>query len=198
MIYNMRRKNVVLLNGSATCGKNTFVEQLSSIVKVEHWSTVDKYKDILKQFFPLEYNEEHKTDHIRQFLSEFKALSTKYFNDPYNETMKKIFEFFESPSDAEILFIDIREPEEIQKILNRFSNDEVVTLLIDNPNKECNMSNNSDANVFDFTYDWIVVNDGTIEDLKENAKIFYENLFPHYVLIMEEEIEGNEEDAPNI
>lgn len=195
MSWDMKQKNVVILNGTATVGKNEFVKQLSELVKVKHISSIEKYKNILKEFFKPEYDETCKDDSVRKFLSDFKALAVKHFNDSYHEMMQKIFEFFESDDDVNILFIDIREPEEIQKIMDQFHNDEITTVLITNPNKECNMSNDSDANVFDFTYDWIIENDGTIEDLKEKAKIFYEGLLPHFVLTP---AKGDEQDVTNL
>ena len=72
-------------------------------------------------------------------------------------------------SDAKYLFIHIREIDEIikaKKMLN------AKTLLIKNPRVELITSNNSDGNVYNYNYDFVIENDGTLEDLKDKAKQF--------------------------
>lgn len=186
----VKRKNIVIINGSATFGKNTFVKQMSEMVAVDYISSIDKYKEIATKYFT--YNEYDKNDNVRSFLSELKALAIKYFNQPYKDTVTAINDFLESDSPSEILFIDIREPDEIEKIVNVFKSQDIVTLLINNPNKECNTSNTSDENVFDYPYDWIIENDGTIEDLKFKAIKFYNEILPHFVGHVKLDAEKNE------
>lgn len=189
-----RRRNVIIINGSATFGKNTFIEQMSKIVKTEHFSSIDKYKKIATEYF--DYTESLKSE-FRDFLSALKAISIKYLDMPYFDTRNRVIDFLHSnTTDAEILFLDIREPSEIEKIVETFGSDIVTTVLIDNPDKECVDSNESDANVYDFTYDWIIVNDGTIDDLRDKAKILYDNILPHFILTFEEV--GGDENASNI
>lgn len=190
----LRQKKVIIINGSATFGKNTFIKQMAKIASVEYFSTIDKYKELATQYFG--YTENLKSE-FRDFLSALKSVAIKYLDMPYCDTRDKVIQFLHSTDDTQILFLDIREPDEIQKIVDTFGNDIVTTVLIDNPNKECVETNDSDANVFEFTYDWIIVNDGTIDDLKEKAQILYENMLPHYTLTWTED-KGVEVNASDI
>ena len=46
------------------------------------------------------------------------------------------------------------------------------TLLITNPRVKLITSNDSDGKVNEYNYDYYIVNDGTLEDLKESALNF--------------------------
>ena len=50
------------------------------------------------------------------------------------------------------------------------------TLLIRNPRVSLITSNNSDKNVYNYTYDYIIENDGTLDDLRKKAKDFIMNI----------------------
>lgn len=71
------------------------------------------------------------------------------------------------------MFIHIREIAEIEKIKKLINAD---TLLIKNPKVKLILSNESDANVNKYTYDYILLNNGTLEDLQKKAKEFIEKL----------------------
>ena len=88
----------------------------------------------------------------------------------FNET-KKAYELFLN-SDKEIMFIHIREKEEIEKAVKAFN---AKTLLIKRKGYENISSNLSDANVEDYNYDFVIIND-TIEQLDVSAKKFVEDL----------------------
>ena len=34
----------------------------------------------------------------------------------------------------------------------------------------------ADANVYNYTYDYVIQNNGTLDEFKNNVKIFYENI----------------------
>ena len=71
------------------------------------------------------------------------------------------------------MFIHIREINEIEKIKNLIG---AKTLLIKNPKVKLILSNESDANVNNYTYDYILLNNGTLEDLRKKAKDFVEKI----------------------
>lgn len=75
-------------------------------------------------------------------------------------------------SDKEILFIHIREPEEIQRAKDFF---DAKTLLIKRENLKNIETNYSDANVDKFQYDYIIKNT-TLEELENNALSFVNEL----------------------
>lgn len=74
--------------------------------------------------------------------------------------------------DAEILFIHIREPEEIQRAVNAFN---AKTLLVKRIGLENIETNSSDANVDNYPYDYIIKN-YTIEQLDASALNFMNEL----------------------
>ena len=62
-----------------------------------------------------------------------------------------------------ILFVDCREPEEIQKLKERLN---ATTVLVRRLGDETNeTSNHADANVFEYEYDYTIKNYGDLSDL---------------------------------
>jgi len=67
------------------------------------------------------------------------------------------------------MFIHIREIAEIEKIKQII---DAKTLLVKNPKVKLILSNESDANVNNYEYDYVLLNNGTLEDLEKKAKDF--------------------------
>ena len=76
-------------------------------------------------------------------------------------------------SEDNIMFVHIREAEEIEKAKKLIN---VKTLLITNPRVKLITSNDSDGKVNEYKYDYYIANDGTLEDLKNKAFKFVEEL----------------------
>lgn len=66
------------------------------------------------------------------------------------------------------LFIHCREPKEIQRIVNTYN---AKTLLIKRGELVVT-SNHADANVNDYNYDFVINNNGSLEELRDKAKLF--------------------------
>ena len=81
-------------------------------------------------------------------------------------------------SDLEVMFIHIREPEEIERAKNAFGAE---TLLIRRVGLSSIISNYSDANVENYTYDYIIEN-STLEELEKEAMNFVSGLNARYTL----------------
>lgn len=160
------KKEVVVINGTGGSGKDTFISKVSKYAKIYNFSSIDKVKKIATL---VGWNGT-KTEKDRKFLSDLKKLTTNYNDMAFNET-KKAYELFLN-SDKEIMFIHIREKEEIEKAVKEFN---AKTLLIKRKGYENISSNLSDANVEDYNYDFVIIND-TIEQLDVSAKKFVEDL----------------------
>ena len=156
-------KNIIIINGYGGSGKDTFVDLVSKYNKVYNFSSVDKVKDIAKI---IGWNGE-KDEKSRKFLSDLKKLTTDYNDMPFNSIKEAINDF--NLSDKEIMFIHIREPEEINRVVNEFN---AKTLFIKRDDINKIKSNDSDANVEKYNYDYII-NNTTLEDLDTQAKNFY-------------------------
>ena len=69
-----------------------------------------------------------------------------------------------------ILFVDVREPENIEKLKKRLN---AVTVLIRRPgDDDVEISNDSDLSVFNYHYDCTILNTGDLEHLKSAAQAF--------------------------
>lgn len=162
------KKHIIIINGSGGVGKDTFVNICLEFRKVLNISTIDKAKEAAKIL--VDYNGE-KNERYRKLLVDLKKLSIEYNDAPTKYILKKVEEF--KNSDDEIMFIHIREADEIDKAKNLTG---AKTLLITNPRVKIITSNNSDKNVNEYSYDYYIVNDGTLDELKEKALEFIKNL----------------------
>lgn len=160
-------KKIVVINGTGGSGKDTFVELTSTIRKVYNVSSIDKVKEIAKT---CGWNGK-KDEKDRKFLSDLKILLIKYNDLPFNDICEKIEKF--NNSDDEIMFIHIREPEEIKRIVSKYN---AITLLIKRKGLDNIETNSSDFNVDNYDYDYYINNDGTIEDLKKEAISFIDKI----------------------
>ena len=143
------KKQIVIINGTGGSGKDTFVEFCSNYGKVMNFSSVDKVKEIAQAIGW----DGKKTEKARKFLSDLKRLTTE-FNDMSFNSIKDAVAKFQN-SDYEILFIHIREPEEIERAANTFN---AKTLLVKRIGLTNISSNYSDANVEKYEYDFIIEN----------------------------------------
>ena len=88
----------------------------------------------------------------------------------FNEIKKAVEEF--KNSDDNILFIHIREPEEIKRAVEAFN---AITLLIKREGLNNIFLNYSDANVNNYNYDYIIRNT-TLEEFEIEAEKFVEKV----------------------
>lgn len=159
-------QEIIIINGTGGSGKDTFVEYVSKYVKTYNFSSVDKVKEIAK----LIGWSGAKTDKDRKFLSDLKKLTTEY-NDMSFSSIKNAVDKFKNSSD-EIMFIHIREPEEIKRAVSAFN---AKTLLVKREGLDLITTNYSDASVENYNYDYIIKNT-TLEELEKSAKEFISKL----------------------
>lgn len=154
---------VVVINGPAQAGKDCFCQLCKDSFedKIYSISSVDLVKTAAKI---LGWNKE-KTDINRKALSDLKDLADKYFDSSYNY-IKNMIEYYEDIIPDGVLFIHIREPEQIERITNDFNG---YSLLIKNDRVNLVLTNHADREVYNYKYDYIIENNGTIEDLKQKA-----------------------------
>ena len=152
-------KQVFIINGMARSGKDTFVDLVTErlpIGAVMNYSSIDKIKEIAKKIGW----DGRKTERDRKFLSDLKVLCTGYNDLPFRSLRHKVEEFYEDHY-AKMLFLHIREPEEIERAKEAFR---AKTISIIRPSIEQITSNMADAGVFDYDYDFVIENNGTLDD----------------------------------
>lgn len=165
-------KHIFVINGSGGVGKDTFVklvsEELNKIMKklhtVTNFSSVDKVKELAKE---IGWKGE-KSERDRKFMFDLKILASDYSDMPF-QSMKEKVRIFKMDMENQILFLHIREPKEIKRAVHEFG---AKTILVKRDSIKQIISNTADQNVFHYTYDFIIENNGTIEELREKAKKF--------------------------
>ena len=185
---------IVVVNGMPGSGKTTFEEMCEeicdpffkvpgfvkgNILCVDICSTVDFVKRVAR----ICGWDGTKTLKNRKFLSNLKDLLTEWNDVPFKqiETRAKARMNTEAALDW-ILFVDCREPAEIQKLKEGLN---ATTVLIRRPsveNKET--SNHADSEVFNYDYDLNIYNEYGLDELKILAENFIEYMkkeeVPHY------------------
>lgn len=143
----------------ARCGKDTFANILNEFIPTLKYSSIDKVKEIAKL---CGWNG-GKTEKDRKFLSDLKVLVSQYSNMPLESIINKTIEFLNNDY-YQVMLIDIREPEEIEKAKKILK---AKTILIKNDRVQMITSNMADANVFNYNYDFTIENNGTLEEFKD-------------------------------
>ena len=155
-------KQIIIINGTGGSGKDTFVEFCMKYEKVMNFSSIDKVKEIATMIGW----KGTKTDKDRKFLSDLKKLTTEYNDMAFNSIIDAVCRF--NDSDNNILFIHIREPEEIKRAVDYFG---AKTLLVKRTGLDNIETNSSDANVDNYPYDYTIQNN-TLEELDQTAEQF--------------------------
>ena len=103
-----------------------------------------------------------KDDKSRKFLSDLKLLCVEYNDYPTRWAFGEYLDF--KKTDEDIMFVHIREPEEIKKFVLA-TEGKAKTLLIRGGErmKKSEYGNVSDDSVEDYAYDYYFVNDKTLD-----------------------------------
>lgn len=169
---------IIIINGQPRTGKSAFVQRCKLVSKPQHiyeYSTVDFIKYLADECGW----DGIKRPKDRKFLSDLKDLLTEWGDVPFKQCIKKVNEtydhadYFGIPHEKTLIFIHCREPHEIQKFVDYYGSDKCKTLLIRRPTEETNdQSNHADAQVFDYRYDEVIINDRDLDYLEELAEEF--------------------------
>ena len=180
---------VCVCNGRPGVGKSEFErlckEQCNLFNRVpgfepgkDLWIDITSTVDFVKEVATMCGWDGTKTLENRKFLSDLKDLLTNWDDVPF-KTIEHRAKTLPNNTDW-IMFVDCREPAEIQKMKERLN---ATTLLIRRESVEDNeTSNHADANVFNYEYDLTIENNSDIIDLEMKAKRFIEYMrgAPHY------------------
>lgn len=159
-------KKILIINGSGGVGKDTFVNALRDFAEVTHISIVEPTKNLARQ---IGWNG-RKSERDRKFLSDLKMLIDDYNDYNYGYISNIVRNYLDTPSDGiNLLCIDMRERPQIERAKEEFGAE---TVLVKRDSVQHITSNVADAGVFDMEYNYIIENDGTIEDLTRVAKSF--------------------------
>lgn len=158
-------KHIFIVNGKPRAGKDTFAEILNKYVSVYKCSIIDPIKTAA-----LELGwKGGKTEKDRKFLSDLLDLTMEYSEAPYDYLIEKGMDFWDDKIKEDIMLIDIRDPEVIDKVAKMLG---ASSIFISNKNVPEITSNHADANVDDYDYDYGIDNSGTLEDFEKSINVF--------------------------
>ena len=169
---------IYMLNGKAGSGKTTFFKLIEEKCRnyVYNYSTVDLVKKVA---YGCGWNGS-KTPENRKFLSDLKDLLTEWNDVPYKkiiearDKLQDHLDYLGYDTNKGIIFTHCREPEEIKKFVDR---ENAITVLLRRAAVEnLEQSNHADANVFNYEYDYIIENNGSLDELYEKAVKFLEEI----------------------
>lgn len=163
-------RKIIIINGMGGSGKDSFVKACQNIdPTIQNISSVEYVKQVA---YELGWDGVKDTKG-RRFLSDLKMALSAYNDAPFIMTIKDIEDY---DKDATV-FVHIRESDDISKYRTYFEHngDIVTTVLINNSRVAPITSNLADADVYNSSYDWIIDNEGTLEDLNVSAEFFLKN-----------------------
>lgn len=147
----MKRHNklCIVINGKGAAGKDTLCHAAAKCFKTRNISAITPIKEIA-----INYGWKGEKDLAsRRFLAELKRVFADY-NDLPNQYLLSEYKKFIS-SESEILFVHIREKDQIEKFVSQ-ANSQCVTLLITrtDPTQKEQYGNAADDCVNEYSYDY--------------------------------------------
>ena len=152
------KKVAIVINGAGGVGKDTLCDLAAKHFKVKNISSITPIKEIAA----LCGWDGTKDNKARKFLSDLKNLCVEYNNYPTLWAKGQYDEFL--LSDEEIMFVHIREPEEIEKFV-KATDGKALTLLVRGGKRMSSekYGNASDDGVENYSYDHYFLNESSLE-----------------------------------
>lgn len=166
-------KSIIVINGAGGVGKDTICDIVSKYHKVTNISAIDPIKAIARDNG---WNGE-KNEKSRKLLSDLKQAFIEFNDLPTRHLAIQCQKFMHSGSD--VLFVHIREPEEIEKF-RLICPISCITLLIRRGSAGTKWNNYADDNVEKFKYDFYYDNNKSLEKLEDDFMKFFKSIIGCY------------------
>lgn len=158
---------IVMMNGVARVGKTTFAtfcEKLQD--KTTYISSIDLFKGIALTYYGWD---NHKDEKGRKLLSDLKIAAITY-NPEFILTLITPF----LGVGRKCLIVDNRDISDIE-VVYKYYPEELVSVLLTRPNTVV-PNNEGDLNVYKYKYDYVINNNGSLNDLQAKAKQFLKDI----------------------
>lgn len=156
---NEKKKLVVIINGKGGVGKDTLCESVAKKYRIRNISSITPIKEIAAKYG---WNGE-KDLKSRRFLAELKRVFTEYNDMPTQYLLEEHAKFLES--DDQVLFVHIREADQITSFAKKIGGNCVSVLVKRNAvDSAATYGNAADDNVDGYPYDVVFANNGTLEE----------------------------------
>ena len=153
------KKAVLVINGAGGVGKDTLCDISEKHFKIRNISTITPIKELAKMCGW----DGSKDDRSRKFLADMKQLTVAYNDFPTNWAINIFREFMKN--DEQILFVHIREPEEIAKFVKATEGFAKALLVRGGERmKKSHYGNAADDCVENYKYDYYFLNDKTLDE----------------------------------
>ena len=161
-------KIVIVINGKGGVGKDALCELAARLFYVKTISSITP----VKQVAALCGWKGEKDGKARKFLADLKQLLIAY-NDLPNQYLAREVQAFRRDPALDILFVHIREAEQIDAFL-RLTGGKAATLLVRSgrPGLSAVYGNSADDDVEQYQYGYIFDNDCALEDLPREVERF--------------------------
>lgn len=164
---------VYVVNGLPTSGKTTFENFVKKEAeKINKKVFITSIVNIVKVYAESLGWENTKTAADRKFLSDLKDTLEDWKDIPFT-SLKADYKMTEK-NGIDIMFIDAREPKDIERIKEEFNAEAILVQRDELFNQK--QSNHADNAVYDFSYDYIIYNNEDLNNLRNSAIIFLESL----------------------
>ena len=162
------KKAVLVINGAGGVGKDTLCDLAAKHLKIRNISTITPIKELARMCGW----DGSKDDKSRKFLADMKQLTVAYNDFPTKWALNIFREFM--TTDEQILFVHIREPEEIKKFVSATDGFAKALLVRGGDRmKKSHYGNAADDCVENYSYDYYFLND---KGLAEAEQAFVELL----------------------
>ena len=156
-------KAVIVINGAGGVGKDTLCDLAERHYKIRNISTITPIKELARMCGW----DGSKDDKSRKFLADMKQLTVAYNDFPTNWALNIFREFMST--DEQILFVHIREPEEIAKFVSATDGFAKALLVRGGERmKKSHYGNAADDCVENYCYDYYFMNDKTLSEAEES------------------------------
>ena len=159
-------KTVIVINGAGGVGKDTLCNIAAKHFNVWNVSSITPIKELAAACGW----QGEKTDRARKFLADLKQLTVAYNDYPLKWLQKQYEAFLQS--EATVLFVHIREPEEIRKFVDA-TDGKALTLLIEGGEYFLSRrqgkayGNAADDCVANYPYDYRYKNEFSLKETEE-------------------------------
>lgn len=165
----MSLKKVIVINGRGGCGKDTLCDFTAERYKVRNVSSITPIKELATQA-GWDGNKDPKS---RKMLADLKQLFVEYNDLCNNYVVGQVKEF--AACDEEIMFVHIRECDEIKKFIASASvveGVECISLLVRRKTNDGYgnglLGNSADDDVEKMDYDFIYENNKPLDELSDD------------------------------
>lgn len=162
---------IFIINGVPHSGKTTFEQYVQEVTKntAVYITSIIDYVKFIANYAGWDGG---KTIADRKFLSNLKNILTEWNDSPMQDILAQLRDIKNHETNA-VVFIDMREPNDIERFKELWEEDLIATILVKRPDKEgITYGNRADDEVFNYNYDIVIENSGSLLDLRSAAVTF--------------------------